>query len=437
MSSRFARPSQRSAEILATEDADGNSTGGCDRVLTPLPELSAAHPTPAHSTLSPSSTANDVVNRDGLVSKSDRPMATKPNSAIKPASSDLKTKHEGAVDGVGEKDKRIRISSASTQDTTPLLDDISCGSTSVRSFPSVSVGSGRSNDRAATNKGTSSRQGGKRGGTQKMNAAAESIVPSSRWDALKPDNDSDATSSSNQNRQYGNNHHGPQARQNQHPLAHCHRGSNFRRSGNSGKRTGQRLQPLMATAAETSGLFFATSPMSATSTPSKLGAVGGKSHNVDLHEESVGGIKLRFGSGTMPPASPPPGFQNAPSPMRQQPQSEVTLQWVQPASTNGNAGLEHGQVTPLFESTSYGATTAGDVDNWHEATQLFPSPSVVPGSSLVNLPGVVGTERRERSFVPLGGASTLKENPFDDSERQIEEELQELGGQMAGSILDF
>ena len=59
---------------------------------------------------------------------------------------------------VNAKDNRTRrrMMSGSTLDTTPLADDQSCGSTSVRSYPSVSVNSNRSGNTKASSIGSGS-----------------------------------------------------------------------------------------------------------------------------------------------------------------------------------------------------------------------------------------------------------------------------------------
>jgi hypothetical protein len=76
---------------------------------------------------------------------------------------------------------------------------------------------------------------------------------------------------------------------------------------------------------------------------------------------------------------------------------------------------------------------------WKHDAQLFPSLSSSVAKSSYS-PTILDSQSGRVGAYGHFASSTLKENPFDDSERRIEEELQELeqlGGQMAGSILDF
>jgi hypothetical protein len=80
-------------------------------------------------------------------------------------------------------------------------------------------------------------------------------------------------------------------------------------------------------------------------------------------------------------------------------------------------------------------------NEWREA-----SPSLVVAQQFSS-PARFGTQFPNPQYSPAGSipfGTTVKENPFApeaneqaDLDSQIEADLQELGGQMAGSILDF
>jgi hypothetical protein len=453
---RIQRTGSQKGNDQAVEDERVLSKrGGTNTLLTPLPELST---TPC--TLNPAPRSLD-------------PLVQSPASTPPPApQSTAANLEEDVVAVTGTTDKRSRVSSASTQDTTPLLDDISCGSTSVRSFPSVSVGSGRSRERTkAGNKSTPSRKGGKRNGARtsinqdsngsgKKVGQIESTAPSSRWDALKPD--SNVTVASLQH----TNYHGQKA---QHYSPHDkhyksgHPRSNNRHTGNGVNRKGNHphKSALDSTTLSTSDSFPTRSSRPATVTPPRprSGAMNAKNQDVDMLVDGSAmqvGAEQRDLSQQMTSQSqqmtsqPPPGFQDYSSYSNDQPAStfegtltstnSVVLPWLQ-RDSDGAASNQGPMSLSMFESIPQSTvvpTPARDSD-WNDAAQLFPSPS----SSSSVMVATCSSQNGPRQSQPVASerfVTTLKENPFDDTERLIEDELQELeelGGQMAGSILDF
>eukprot|EP00529_Nitzschia_sp_RCC80_P011376 CAMPEP_0113483526 /NCGR_PEP_ID=MMETSP0014_2-20120614/23478_1 /TAXON_ID=2857 /ORGANISM="Nitzschia sp." /LENGTH=639 /DNA_ID=CAMNT_0000377073 /DNA_START=365 /DNA_END=2284 /DNA_ORIENTATION=+ /assembly_acc=CAM_ASM_000159 len=382
-------------KIEPEKDADSVSTNvSSGSVLTPLPELSTSIENPTRGASSRSRSESPTGSSDATGSTAD----------------------DIAVAGTTK--KRNRVSSSSTQDTTPSLDDISCSSTSVRSYPSVSVSSSRSKDKSRSPKPvrSPSRKGGKSsgtrssktqssGGSSKKEIQTEPTTPSSRWDALKPDQKS---------QQQHEKHYKP---------ALVQRSSTRRGVNNYNQRHEFR---------------------SSTFTPPRSGIA-----STNHQQQSKGGNESRP-SPSHNASFPPPGFQDQSPSANDEPlrnfdsnnssRDGMALPWLRNDASTDQALV----ATPMFTEQSHAPSSATPTkreSDWNDETQLFPSPSrstlskdfTHSSPTILDSPSRVGDSTKYYS-------SSLRENPFDDSERRVEEELQELeqlGGQMAGSILDF
>ena len=296
---------------------------------------------------------------------------------------------------------RRRVASASTADTTPLSDDQSCGSMSVRSFPSVSVNSNRSGGKK-TKHSTPRRL--KRHGTVKspkknnsnMNnhaASVESPGTTSRWDALKPTNGNAGKANNHKNNTHGGHHNhsngtqGGNKKQNQR-----HRANNSRRPANG--RKGRHHPKSLAPNEEPS---VASEPVRA----HQGRPTNGVSPTRSTMRQDSKVPDNPFASQSAPIA--PPGFQNSSHYDFETKPSLFGTPLEVNSAQNGNNNLAG--VSPKF----------------------FQSAAPRSSSSI--------QENPFRSDVPaISGSYSYQQNHRD---RQIEADLQELGGQMAGSILDF
>jgi len=345
----------------------------------------------------------------------------------------------GPKQRVSMKAKRGRISSVSTLETTAMSDDQSCGSTSVRSHASVDVNPSRPREssvkknKAVPTKtsGHSPRRGNPKGGrssnkhdangTSHNNKSAAAELPiSSRWDALKPDHCTGNANSNSNNKGYS------------HYQQH-HRGGARRGGGGShGSAKKGRKQHS----------FASSSPFEAHSSSATKSSRSRKNSARSTKESSNASSPPR--NHTFSPSSdvncppdqfvslngmplPPPGFQSSSLFAEQDAHlqygdNQPVHGYIAESSKKGPEDL----VTSLLDSTS-----REDPGNHDWNTELFPS-SAGPAN---------------RSHVPFGTSisMTIQENPFSNSnvvhqadlDSQIEADLQELGGQMAGSILDF
>jgi len=377
---------------------------------------------------------------------------------------------------------RRRMMSGSTIDTTSMSDDQSCGSTSVRSYPSVSVNSNRSGgngggvEKVTNNSNKTNRKGiggnsrrGKHSGNVKSpknnshrdvgretNASVETSV-SSRWDALKPDHSdckNNTISSSSHHRANGNvnnnkNHHQYQQQQQRYHRGDNRLGHHGSNNGNGANRKGRHLtvnEPLMIDRNSAMTISGSSSSHSSNKTVLTTKSTSARPSSSFLNEKSspIASTIIRHhdlvtsstppctsnatspdlnpftspSSKIMPP--PPPGFQES---------TEVKLHFKEDISTS--------PPPKLFDSSSPQV-----INSWRtEASSTAP---------------LTATPQRidiSPDFFPLSSSTaTIQENPFTNNnistntlsyqhsnrlDSQIEAELQELGGQMAGSILDF
>ena len=365
---------------------------------------------------------------------------------------------------------RRRMMSGSTLDTTAMSDDQSCGSASVRSYPSVSVNSNRSsggsniningsgsgsgngvdtkimNKKGTTGTGTNnSRRAAKR--STRSNAGKKNKAPtptvetsvSSRWDALKPDhndcnknyissssphrangnlNNSNIKNQHQQRYQRGNNrrvgHHvgnetssrkGRQLAVNEPPMID-------RNLSNNKAASMQKSSPARRWSNEISLPIASLTPT--TSTPTAAAATI-SSPGLNPFASSSSNIK--------PP--PPPGFQET---------ANVGL------LHNNNEDILMTAPPKLFDTSPH------VINDWRTAEDS----STAAAASMMMTSSPQRVVLSPEFFQSSSSTGTIQENPFCNNNSntvstptyrrdnsQIEAELQELGGQMAGSILDF
>jgi hypothetical protein len=354
---------------------------------------------------------------------------------------------------------RRRMMSGSTLDTTAMSDDQSCGSTSVRSYPSVSVNSNRSSGGGNINvngsgngvdtkimnkKGTTgtatnnSRRAAKR--STKSNAGKKNKAPappvetsvSSRWDVLKPDhNDCNKTyisSSANGNLNNIKNHHQQRYQRGNNRRGGHHVGNEI--CGRKGRQFAVNEPPMIdrnlsnnkAVLMQKSSLARRWSnevslPIaSLTTTTSTLTATATiRSPGLNPFASPSSNIK--------PP--PPPGFQ------------ETT-----------NVGLlhHHNEDILMTAPPKLFDTSPHVINDWRTAEDS----STAAAASMMMTASPQRVVLSPEFFQSSSSTGTIQENPFCNNNSnivsaptnrrdnsQIEAELQELGGQMAGSILDF
>jgi len=386
--------------------------------------------------------------------------------------------------------------SSSTLDTTPLCDDQSCGSTSVRSYPSVSVNSNRSGNTKTSSIGsgsTPSRRGKRpgalkspknmnmdRNSTGQKNKSATIVASpvessvSSRWDALKPENSGSNSSNTHSHHHANGNtnnkkYHQYQQQQQQQQQQRHHRGI-IRRgqgvNGNGPNRKGRHNQNSVNELPMINRNPAVTIPGS--SSLSSLNNVRSKINEVSpiasTRQHNNGFVTSSTISATttnpvlnsyttsprtnnMPP--PPPGFQNVSI------MSGLEERKVDQHQHHENIDLS---VPTLFD-TPFVIRSASEQ---HQKNDWKTDPSVraaiavsSPQCAAVIAPDFFPSSSLVPSYggASNGGTTIIQENPFSSNinathnntmsrhqenlDSQIEADLQELGGQMAGSILDF
>lgn len=336
--------------------------------------------------------------------------------------------------------ERNRILSCSTVETIAMSDDQSCETASVRSNLSVSAHSARSGDKANNKKASTPRRvkrGGGRlnetperppSGNRRIKgdaataAAAASPHVSSRWDALKP-----AQSNGNNN---GSNVKTPNQYQ-QTQQHHVH--GKGRRSGSADEKKPRSndavpCKPSVGGAANQRPRTNKAG-VRASIHPSNPSPSANRVTPAVVTPERPAVLK------GVPPPPPPPGFHS--DLIHNESYSPGPLDWE---------GL------PLVGSTESGESMPRDQD---VLTALLHSPVSRDERRDWNMDGAnhglfPPPTHSAMSAVNIGfGARTspkVQENPFSvnlntgfqaDLDSQIEADLQELGGQMAGSILDF
>lgn len=376
--------------------------------------------------------------------------------------------------------------SGSTLDTIPMSDDQSCGSTSVRSYPSVSVSvnSNRSGGRVAAaaghhhnnnnNGSVSTTQRGKRNGTvespknntersssngkkNKGGPSAESLV-SSRWDALKPEHGSinNVGNNNSNNNSYNHQHHyanGNAINKNQ---PRFQRGNGRRGPGSNGNGSNNRKGRSNQNSFNNNNERPSVLSSSVNNVRSKVHEVSPPAstrHNKDFNSSTATmtastSIPL-LNSYTISPQSnnninvpaPPPGFQNVPIVSSLEENRKDLYQ----RPTNNNL-----EIPPLFETpplilnhTSRAAIIAPPPPQYNGAIashDFFPASFVPSYGGLSNGGSISSTKIQENPFsIDYDNTNNITMSRYHQEhlDSQIEADLQELGGQMAGSILDF
>mmetsp|Transcript_4663 Transcript_4663/g.11070 ORF Transcript_4663/g.11070 Transcript_4663/m.11070 type:complete len:592 (+) Transcript_4663:56-1831(+) len=396
------------------------------------------------------------------------------------ANDDLPTSH-GATNKLKEYRTRRRMMSNSTLDTTPLSDDQSCGSTSVMSFPSVSVNSNRSGNLSRkSNKGSGSsprrvkHQGivkspknvEKRSGKKKKGVPMESSL-SSRWDALKPEI-SGKDKTNNYQHANGNTNNKKHSQQQQEQQRH-HRGNGRRGPGTNGNgpsRKGRKNQKSANTEKPTvdrKPIMTMPGSCSVSSTSAKnvriktkglsLVTSNRKENNCSTWSTNSDKYPVLNSCTNSPPSinmpPPPPGFQNSPLMSRFE-KGNVDQHQHKQQQHHANNDLTVPTlfetpivVRPLSEQHRNNFSRIGIPVAPPQQQTVGISPKFFPPASNVSSSNGFFSENTI-------GDTRIHENPFSRSnnhnsmsrhqanlDSQIEADMQELGGQMAGSILDF
>jgi hypothetical protein len=331
---------------------------------------------------------------------------------------------------MNEKGKeRKRLSSVSSIATTSLSDDLSCGSASVRSLPSMNTTSTRTkggeldtHSVKGKSPSASSRQQ-KRGGRppNKEHNSGQGNVKSSRWDALKP----------NQNVVHNHNQYNHQQ------LQYHNNGNNHyrqkRRGGGKGHRNGG---PQQQSSSSPPSPPHYSSPRLETHTPDfTLAAV---KSDISTAPPQFPSNKLidesRSLLGKVPP--PPPGLG---------PFSIATRIVGTQTTTRSSELISLPSLPPKFQRDVENSDAYSRQQDSPVLSSSFASNSCENREWQTSTPGVdqflPHASPFASQFVTQQHSSygnVVKENPFADScDSKIEAEMQELGGQMAGSILDF
>jgi len=477
------------------EEVENASTGASPGSLPSLPPSDVQNDASLSPSLSPSASLpskNTVICPIHVPSLSRSSSTTainiESNEHVKHATND-KVPISNAENKSKDNRTRRRMMSVSTLDTTPLSDDQSCGSTSVRSFVSVSNNSSRSggsNMNKKNNKGSGStprrvkRHGiakspknvERSSGKKKKRTVLESSV-SSRWDALKPEQGNSAKSNHN-----GFNHHGNNNTivKKQNPPKHQRHQQGNSRRGNGASGIGQsrkgreKQKSLVNERSNTDRNPISTIPDHSSGSPLRVKHVQSEINEVSpisaAREQNncesfpknsaanslLNTCTISSQSNIIP--SPPPGFKNV-STAHVLEKKNADLHCSQHL-VNNFLSVPTLFETPLairsvFEQKQNNFSRASDPIIHTQRNVAVISPGFFPST------GSVSSSSR-----PLNERSTtgmmIQENPFSSNieaisaysnnnnavishqanlDRQIEADLQELGGQMAGSILDF
>eukprot|EP00934_Nitzschia_sp_Nitz4_P004084 Nitzschia sp. Nitz4//scaffold234_size30613//18237//20122//NITZ4_007964-RA/size30613-processed-gene-0.34-mRNA-1//1//CDS//3329543419//4074//frame0 len=378
---------------------------------------------------------------------------------------------------------RNRLASVSTIDTTSMSDDLSCGSMSNRSFPSVSVGSSNSTSNESVAKSPSF-------GSSKVPAAKlnvdkqceqEKTIPSnkvrttkskatrrkensSRWDALKPASPKVASAQQvdlpkNTPKPKSS---GPGLKQPKQTIrAGRNGGVNMSRAQNVNSKSPPRVVDRRGQTPATTKPR--NSPPRVPSPSEAVAATGNRSAPKTAKSVTQGGTKFprKRSVAQSPRVMPPPALNPLPVGGLFDSSLDTGNHLYLAPKASEPAAIEIPSVNP---STSAPAPSSWASDPSRDGSFISPSflnmndhnarnePTFSwnqPSSFTAPSAPVYGTSAPFGSFPQssLGYHNTpvLKENPFAsdavldyrNTDEQIEAQLQELGGQMAGSILDF
>jgi hypothetical protein len=330
---------------------------------------------------------------------------------------------------INEKGKeRKRVSSVSSIETTTLSDDLSCGSASVRSLPSVNTTSTRTKGgeldthsvKGKSPSASSHRQ--KRGGRppNKERNSGQGNGKSSRWDALKP----------NQNVVHNHNQHNHQQ------VQYHNNGNNHYRQNRRGGGKGHRKDGPQQQSSSSPPSPHSSSPRLEAHTPDfTLAAVKSDISTAPPQFPSNKSIdESRSMLGKVPP--PPPGLG---------PFSVATGIVGTQTTTRSPESISLPSLLPKFQRNVENFDAYSRQQDAPVLSSSFASNSCENREWQKSRPRVDQFSPHASPFAsqfvtqqhPSYG-NVVKENPFADScDSEIEAEMQELGGQMAGSILDF
>lgn len=469
----------RAAGAAATDDAYAPAHSRDATSPTRSLEDSAPDLTP----LTPSSSVRNTksyhgstikVEGDSIRELDDLPETSVCPTPILPIAAATKTTFEKDIRG------RTRVPSVSTLDTTAMSDDLSCGSTSIRSLPSVGMSmslpaattlsspqsseqklsifsapspttnnSGDLKPKAATSNPRRNKRLGNANPKTKMNPPKGTEGPS-RWDALKPA----ATAVK---------HVHPADRQNSNgkPVENLNRqqlqGQTSSSHRPSNRRAGRGAGAGATWKGRSTNIQDASTQSNIPGSPIRGNRVATLSPVSPPHFEhhDISRFSLPTPDSLMPP--PPPGLgptsvasherfndDSRLFPLIQQKSCSDDVPFLVPI-VQGNASparsWDHANNAQAFALPSI---LTEESDDKHHHHQEWTHPARF-GSS----PARVGTSSCFHGS-PAGSLSYggVKENPFAPdtvseatatrgSDEQIEADLQELGGQMVGSILDF
>lgn len=457
-----------SSRSQSGEEIENASAVASPRSPSPMPSLPPSE-VQNETFSSPSLPSKDTIDSPIYMPSLSSPSPTiatnvESNERVEHAAYDKVPKSNG-LNKSKESRTRRRMMSGSTLDTTPLSDDQSCGSTSVRSFPSVSVKSNRSKNKGS---GSTTPRRGKHHGTVKSpknaernsgiknkSAAMDSSVPS-RWDALRPEHGNGTKINTNVYSHHHANGSTISKKQNQQQqqLQRHHRGNPRRghgMNGNGKSRKGRQNQKSVSNEHPTIDRNpAATIPISSSGSSMRVDNVRSNMNEVSPNAATREQIYCATWSTTsttvnpflnsctaspqsnsLPP--PPPGFRNV----------STVHEFEDKQQQVNNDLLVHALFeTPLAmrQENKFSRASKTIISPQNNiaviSPDFFPSTgSVSPSSGLLNGSATTRTMIQENPF--SNNYNNIVSHHQANFDSQIEADLHELGGQMAGSILDF
>ena len=385
-----------------------------------------------------------------------------------------------------ESRSRRRMMSGSTSDTTPLSDDHSCGSMSVRSFPSVSVNSNRSGGSSInkkSNKGSvSTPQRVKRNGTVKSpklaernsgkknkSATVDSSSPS-RWDALKPrhgkkgnNNHTNKDTDGNIIKKKQNQRQQQQQQQQRYNRENSRRGHGVNgtgqaRKGRQKKKSSTKERPMTNHNANATNL----APSSDSSLPRKTvrSGINEVSPIIASRQQNDRATLSKTSTDNPYISTDQPSSSSSPSTGVQNSTNVHGFERKNPDIFRHQNHVDNKLLVSTLSETAFAVPALStQFGNRHEKASkpIISQQQDVTGLSGGFFPPARAVPSRSRFFDESAATgTTIQENPFDSNiktfvssndnfvsrqqanlDSQIEADLQELGGQMAGSILDF
>jgi len=488
-SNRIKFSSRSQSDPGEDEENDSLVASPCSPMPSPPPSEIQNNTSPSPS-LHSKNTIDSVIHMPSLSAPSSTiAINIESNERIKFKGNDKVPISNGANKSKENRTRR-RMMSGSTSDTTPLSDDQSCGSISVRSYPSVSVNSNRSGGgNINSNKGSASTpRRVKRHGTVKSpinmernsgkknkSTSMESSMPS-RWDALKPEHGNGGKINNSAYSHHHANGNTINKKQNQYQQHQRHlRGSSRRghgMNGNGQSRKGRQNQKsvtneqpmILRNPVVTSPVSSFDSSLPVNTARSNINEVSPIAATRQKNDWMTWSMTTTANpllnsytaspqSKSMPP--PPPGFQNI-SPVHGFEEKNADMHRHQPHANNYLSVPTLFEtplaIRPLFERQQNSFSRASNSIISPEHNSVVSSPDFFSFTGCVSssdgfLKGSTsaGTMIQENPFSSNVKAISISSNSNNDIvshhqpnlDSQIEADLQELGGQMAGSILDF